>query len=351
MATPDQLATRVRRILAGALPSSARVQVDPRGGERGSAFDVTVQAGATNHRFLAGWAGEGWPSDVEELVRLVPHVEVAVAINLSDNAKSWLAGQGIGWIDEGGGANIAMTSGLVIVREPARALARVDGSSRWSRSTLAVAEAALSGIVPTVKSIESTTGLSRNATATGLARLERLGLLERPEASRGPRSGRRIVDPDALLDSYSAAAAEQRSKQPTLRAHRLWIGDPMATLGTELAPALSDSNHRWAVTGAAASLLIAPYLTEVTTLDLYVDADLMADPTRLAMQLGARIVDRGHVIEVRELPTLMSARGPVIDDIKVALPVRVYADLLAAGGRSAEAAQHLREGFHAGTAA
>ena len=226
-----------------------------------------------------------------------------------------------------------------------------ESSSRWSRSTLAVAEAALSGIAPTVENIENTTGLSRNATATGLARLERLGLLERPEASRGPRSGRRIVNPGALLDSYAAAAAEQRSKQSTLHAHRLWIGDPVGTLRTEIAPALSDSNHRWAVTGAAASLLIAPYLTEVTTLDLYVDPDLMADPARLALRLGARIVERGHVIEVRELPTLMSARGPVIDGIQVALPVRVYADLLTAGGRWAEAAQHLREGFHAGTAA
>jgi hypothetical protein len=288
---------------------------------------------------------------VEELVRLVPQVKVVVAINLSDNAKSLLAGQGIGWIDEAGEANIAMPSGLVIVREPTRTESRTEASLRWSRSTLTVAEAALSGIAPTVENIESTTGLSRNATATGLARLERLGLLERPEASRGPRSGRRIVDVGALLDSYSAAAAEQRSKQPTLRAHRLWIGDPVSTLRTEIAPALSDSNHRWAVTGAAASLLIAPYLTEVTTLDLYVDADLMADPALLALRIGARIVDRGHVIEIRELPTSMSARGPVVDGIQVALPVRVYADLLAAGGRWAEAAQHLREGFHAGTAA
>ena len=129
------------------------------------------------------------------------------------------------------------------------------------------------------------------------------------------------------------------------------MGDPVGTLRTEIAPALSGSNHRWAVTGAAASQLIAPYLTDVTTLDLYVDADLMADPARLASRLGARIVERGHVIEVRELPTLMSAKGPRVDSIQVALPVRVYADLLAGGGRWAEAAQHLREEFDAGTAA
>ena len=351
MATPEQLATRVRRILTAALPTGIRVEVTARGQEGGSAFDVSIQTGATDHRFLAGWAGEGWPRDVEELVRLVPHVRVAVAINLSDNAKSLLSGQGIGWIDEVGEANIVMPSGLVIVREQSRTAGGAKASSRWSRSTLAVAEAALSGIAPTVNNIEISTGLSRNATASGLARLERLGLLERQEASRGPKSGRRVVDPRALLDSYSAAAAEHRSKQSTLRAHRLWVGDPVTTLRTEIAPALSDSNHRWSVTGAAASVLLAPYLTEVTTLDLYVDADLMADPARLALRIGARIVDRGHVIEVRELPTSISALGPVVDGIQVAPPVRVYADLFAAGGRWAEAAEHLLEGFHAGTAA
>ena len=57
-----------------------------------------------------------------------------------------------------------------------------------------------------------------------------------------------------------------------------------------------------------------------------------------ASMLGGRLVERGHVIEVRQLPTQMSARGPLLDGVRVALPVRVYADLLAAGGRSAEAA-------------
>ena len=149
-------------------------------------------------------------------MRHVPKVEVAVASNLSDNAKTWLAGRGIGWIDEAGEANITRSSGLVVVREPARAWAEPERSARWSRSTLAVAEAALSGITPTVEKIETATGLSRNATAKGLARLERLGFLERPEASRGPRSGRRIVDAGMLLDSCTRLRlpSSDRSSRP-----------------------------------------------------------------------------------------------------------------------------------------
>jgi len=348
MAVGDQLQTRVRRILVAALPHSVWVDVVSREDGIGSAFDVTVQAGATNHRFLAGWAGEGWPADVEELVRLVPGVEVAVATNLSDGARTWLAGRGIGWVDEAGHAEIVQSSGLVISREPARPWTRSEPSVRWSRSTLAAAEAALSGVASTVESIERATGLSRNASATALHRLERLGLLARPQAQRGPLSARRIVDTDAFLDAYASAAAEHRSKQARLLVHRLWNGDAVETLRSEIAPALTIPEHSWAVTGAAASLLLSPYLSDVTTLDLYVDADLISDKTALASRLGGRIVERGHVIEVRELPTSMSAKGPFLDGVQVALPVRVYADLLAAGGRSAEAAHHLRETIDVG---
>jgi len=63
----------------------------------------------------------------------------------------------------------------------------------------------------------------------------------------------------------------------------------------------------------------------------------------LADVLGGRVVDRGQLIEVRSLPTSMSAKGPVVSGIHLALPARVYADLKAVGGRSAEAAHHLRE--------
>ena len=344
MAELNQLETRVRRILAMALPGTLRVAVARRGEGPGSSFEVTVQAGAADHRFLAGWAGEGWPRDVEELVGLVPGVEVAVAANLSDGARDWLARRGIGWVDEVGHAEIARPSGLVISREPGSPPSRpASSSTRWSRSTVAAAEAALSGTVPTVENIEKATDLSRNATATALHKLERLGFLQRAQALRGPMSGRRVADTDALLAAYVDAATDQRSKSPRLLVHRLWVGDALETLRTEIAPALNATKTTWAATGIAASVLLAPYLSDVTTLDIYVDTDLFSDKARLASRLGGRIVERGQVIEVRPLPTPITATGPMVEGIHLALPVRVYADLLASGGRAAEAAQHLKE--------
>lgn len=350
MKSSDQLAVRIRRLLELVLPHGLPVVVKPREAV-GPAFDVTVKTGATEHHFIVGWAGEGWPSDVKRLAHLVPAVDVVTAVQLSAGARRWLQQASLGWADEAGHADISMQSGLVIFRQPDAVLKNREPPMHWTRSTLAVAEAALSGIAPTVEGIEQATGLSRHATANALSRLEALGFLQRSGALRGPQSARRIINIRAFLDAYAKAAAEQRQRQSPVLVHRLWKRDALETLATEIGPALTRANASWAATGAAASVLLAPYISDVTTLDLYIDADTLSDRTRLASLLEGRIVEKGHRIEVRAVPTAMTVKGPMIDDIQVALPVRVYADLRASGGRWAEAGQHLRETLDVGTAA
>jgi hypothetical protein len=68
---------------------------------------------------------------------------------------------------------------------------------------------------------------------------------------------------------------------------------PIQALRSEIAGALNLEGIGWAVYCPAASTLLAPYLTEVTTLDLYVDDAACANAERLAAVLGARRVDRG----------------------------------------------------------
>jgi hypothetical protein len=126
------------------------------------------------------------------------------------------------------------------------------------------------------------------------------------------------------------------------------LEDIVGTVGEEIGPRLTSSGVTWAVTGALASTLLAPYLTAITVIELYVDADLFATPQRVEQLVEGRIVDKGHRVEIRELPTPVSSRGPTIEDVHVALPARVYADLVATGGRSAEAANHLRETYGVG---
>ena len=305
-------------------------------------FDITVDTGAAQHHFEAGWAGEGWPADVERLVAMAPGLDVVFATKLSEGARAWLTQHHVGWVDETGRANVILGSGLIVVREARETAAALPTQDRWTITTLAAAEAVLAGIPPTVEAVEAATGMSRGASANALARLERLELLTRPGQKRGRGVSRQIADVDTFIDTYTEAAAGLRAKQKVIRFHRLWA-DPLATFASEVAPALRTNNVPWAVTGSAASTLLAPYLGDVTIVELYVARDLFAERSGLAGLLGAREVEKGHRIEVWELPTSMSARGPEVGGIQVALPARVYADLMAVGGRSAEAAHHLRE--------
>jgi hypothetical protein len=332
----------VRNALIAVLPNGIRVQVEPRLSRTVPLFEVRVRAGSAEHHFIAGWAGEGWPADVERLLILAPELEVAFGKRFSRGAKEKLSAEHRGWVDESGEANVNLKTGLVIVREGRTPQAASEMSVRWTATMLAAAEAALAGITPTVQAVEKATGMSRGAATNALFRLEKLNLVERTQGSRGPGSARHIVDPDALLDAYAIAAASLRIKKHVVRVHRLW-NDPLLTFETEIARTLDRTASAWAVSGGAASILLAPYLSDVTVVELYVDDDLFANRDQLAGALGGKAVDRGHVIEVRALPTRMSSMGPILHGIHVALPARVYADLLAAGGRSEEAAQHLRE--------
>lgn len=340
-------ATRIRDALRSVLPRSLRVEVetlDP------AVPTVTVHVGTkqTEHRFVAGWALEGWPADVERLLRLAPAVDVVAARAMSVGARESLAERGIGWVDETGGAHLALPTGLVVIRDTAGQPSAPVHEARWARSTVAVAEAILSGTKPRVDPVQHATGLSRGATANALALLEQDGFLKRAIA-RGPGSSRHVEDASGLLDRYATAVAALADKTRVLRLHRLW-DDPLDSLIGDVAPRLAAAQVAWAATGAAASMLLAPYLSNLAVVELYVDESLTFDSPRLADLLGARPVDRGHRIEVRALPNLITATaGPVIDGVRCAPPARVYADLLAKGGRAAEAAQHLREVLDVGT--
>ena len=171
---------------------------------------------------------------------------------------------------------------------------------------LAAVEAVLAGVNPTVEAVEAETGMSRGASANALSRLEQRGLLERPTPKRGPNASRRIVDVDALIDQYTEAADKFRKRQKVVRVHRLWA-NPLDVLDIEIGPGLTAMGVTWAVSGAAASTLLAPYLSDVTVVELYVDRSLLMARDRLASALGGRVVEKGHRIEVRELPTSMSA--------------------------------------------
>jgi hypothetical protein len=342
-----ELTTSIRNTMSAVLPQGARVTIEPGQTKAVPTFILVIHAGSGQHQFLAGWAGEGWPADVERLIAVAPQVEVVFGKRLSSGAKDWLSTHHRGWVDESGDVNVNLKTGLVILREGRVDRIETKSPVRWTETMLAAAEAVLAGVPPTVEAVEQKTGISRGASNNAMANLEKLGLLKRSQGSRGPGSARRVVDPHIFLDQYASAAASLRRKKRVIRLHRLWK-DPLEAFESEIALSLDNNAESWAITGAAASVLVAPYLSDVNIVELYVDNNLFANQGLLSEVLGGRVVERGYLIEVRALPTTISAKGPIVHGIHVALLARVYADLLAVGGRSAEAANYLRGAIDVG---
>ena len=165
------------------------------------------------------------------------------------------------------------------------------------------------------------------------------GYLE-SNATRGRGSARRVADADRLLDAYAAAAAPLASRL------RLQIGVTWRDTidGTaETSQRFDDAGVRHAVTGTVASFMLAPYLTNVTTAEIYVPGSTILDLETAAHQGGLRRVPGGR-LTLRPFPTVTTDRfAQRINDMWVAPWPRVYVDLLHAGVRGEDAADHLKE--------
>lgn len=322
---------RAIRALAAVLP--AKVPIEACGEGEVAIADCTL-------RLL--WVGDGALRDVRPvLARESDLPDIVVARHLSPAARERLTEVGIGWVDESGAAEIVLPT-LVVSRsgrpfEPARVL-------HWTPAAVAVAEALLCGTAATVAATEAATALSAGSCTSALRFLTEQGWLA-AQASRGRHSARRVNDADGLLSAYADEVAE-RARQRT-------VGISVGLQGRDLIAALAACGKRWsaaempwAATGAAAASVIAPYLTNVSAAEVYLDAD-----TETALETAAALADlrpiEGGRLTLRPFPTATTSRlVQRIDNLSVAPWPRVYADLRLAGVRGEEAAEHLREVVH-----
>jgi hypothetical protein len=89
--------------------------------------------------------------------------------------------------------------------------------------------------------------------------------------------------------------------------------------------------------------VLAPYLTETTTGDVYVDAASLPELHNIARLVDIEPLDGGRLV-LRPFPTATSKRlATETDGIRVAPWPRVFADVRQVGVRGEEAAEHLRE--------
>ena len=322
---------RALRAFEALLPSSALVKVIDEQNE-----DVIVSV--AGRRLRLRWLPVGWPRQVDQALQRKPRPDVILAPQLSPGARETARQRKVGWADETGAAEIAHGT-LLISRtgNPARPL---DSKLGWRAATLAVCEVLLTGRPATVSAVSEATGLAASTAAGSLKFLDTQGLLG-TDAARGRLSHRYITDADALLDAYSAAAERLRSPV-SVRVGVLWR-DPIKSV-SEMGRTWDDANISWAVTSALSAAILAPLLTEVTPIEVYVTGRTPGDLRRAAEFAGLRVIDGGRLL-LRPFPT--PANGSVTEQIKPGLVSvlwpRAYADLRTTGVRGEDAAEHLRE--------
>lgn len=322
---------RLDAALRSVLPQTVNLRV-------GRGKGLIVELDLDGHRMTGAWLGEGSLRQVREIVDGDgdrPHV--VAARRLLPGARDALSAAGIGWVDESGAAEIA-TSGIIVSRT-GRPSKTAERSPHWTPAVLSVAEALLCRTGATVSAIQATTGLSAGSSVNALRILSELGLLT-SSIARGPSSGRRVLDPDGLLDAY-AVAASSLAPPLALRVGVTWqdVVEGVAGLGRRL----DGAGISWAVTGAAGAAVVAPLLTNVTTADMYVDANTIAQLEAIARQMDLRPIDGGR-LTLRPFPTrTANLLASSTHGVRVVPWPRLFVDLAGEGVRGEEAAEHLRE--------
>ena len=311
----------------------------------------TVAVGNAVHELALRWVGRGWPADVERALDSLPdpwpRQLVLVGQRFSRGAVDQLTQRRANWLDEAGAARIETDSGLLVVRESADSGAAepaMPRGFRWAASSLEIAEWLLTEPPrETFNAREFTdrADWSYAQTTKVLRQLSAQGWVKKTGGSRGVGSGWQLADAVGLVEAWTTYLVGHRPE--TVGAHRV-LRDPMQFARTELATALG-SEMRWALSGWAGLELAAPSVTTVPVIQVVVDAYALVDGRlREAMRsLRLREVKEGARIEFLALSEFSLSLARQFHGLPVVSPPRLYADLLALGGRGEEAAEHVRQ--------
>jgi hypothetical protein len=322
---------RALRAFEALLPSSAHVEVLEE-------QDGDVLVSVAGKRLRLRWLPVGWPRQVDLALQRKPRPDILLAAQFSPGARARASQRQVGWADETGAAEIAR--GTLLISRTGSPTTPLSTKLGWRAATLAVCEVLLTGCPATVSAVSEATGLAVSTAAGSLKFLDIQGLLG-TEAARGPLSHRYITDADALLDAYAVAAERLRSPV-SLRVGVLWR-DPIQSV-SEVGRLWQNAEVSWAVTSALSAAILAPALTEITPMEVYVAGRTPGDLRRAAAVVGLREIEGGRLL-LRPFPT--PANGSVTQHIKPGLTSvlwpRAYADLRTTGVRGEDAAEHLRE--------
>ena len=152
----------------------------------------------------------------------------------------------------------------------------------------------------------------------------------------GPHRVRRVTNPAALLDLW----AEEDTHRPARSLGYLLAQSPQQLIG-DLGHNLNRSGLSYALTGAAAASLVAPFITAIPVAEVWVTATVM--PERLFESAGAEpVADGQNVIFLQAKDDTPLAFREQANGLWVANRFRLYSDLRRDPRRGREQADHLR---------
>ncbi len=262
-----------------------------------------------------------------------------VAEDSTEDARRLLDANGIGIVDARGCAQISFPGFVVHVERRGGNGQRGTGASERRLAGRAAVAAQALLLEPerewTVAALAREADVSTTLAHYVLARLEKEGIAQ--SRGSGPRKVRVLSNPSALLDLWAEEAHDRGVRG--LSCYR-FATTPRA-LTEDVSQTLADADVDHAVTGAAAADLLAPLLSAVPVVSLWVGARHQLG--KVARLLGTEPVERGANLLLRQArddsPLAFTERRR---DVWLANRFRVYVDLRSDPQRGVEQADHLR---------
>ena len=260
---------------------------------------------------------------------------ILVAAETTTDARRILAEHGIAFIDGLGNVHLELPGLLFHIAGTGRPTRR-PAPSRLSGKAGLVAQALL--LNPQrdwqIKDLAELTAVSNGLVHRVLARLEVEGVVSTKGA--GPHRTRHVTDPTALLDLW----AEENVDKP-VRTRGYLLAQTPRQLITEIGEGLDGTGVDYALTGAAAASIIAPFVTTISTTEIWVAST--ADPRWFFDHTSASPVNEGENVTflqaATDAPLAFRVRS---GDLWIVNRFRLYADLRRDQRRGVEQADHLR---------
>ena len=321
------------------IPGVTAIASEPRAPDRG--VDAVLRFAGTRARVAVETKQRANAATAWQLVQYAdanPDTPLLlIADETTAEARDILQRHGVAVIDGLGNAHVELPGLLLHLEGRANAKRQGGTPTRLSGKAGLIAQALL--LDPErewhIQDLAEFADVSSALTHRVFARLEREGIMA--AEGTGPQRVRRLTNPGALLDLW----AEENADRPRRTLGYVLAQTPQALI-TKLGKNLESGGIEYAVTGAAAASMLAPFVTAVPIVQVWVSAKTATE--ELLRAGGAEGVGDGENIVLLQAKDDSPLRfREKKDRVWLANRFRLYSDLLHDPRRGREQAEHLRQ--------